>query len=622
MERRIDDSLAINDIFINPTKTFFETNESKLGDIFDDFINERIKQFDPEAANKVTSLRKEILDKKVSIEKLYQHLNIGGKRFGNIMIILSCFILIGFIFLAMGIYRKNCEAIESFENEKQKAYKEADNLRIEKEAILCSVFNTFSPEDLRSYAFSKIGINKVEVTDWSDLKPVFADTTNPVFIHAVQKYDIRNTYFYDIFYRVLTYEPIEYTGSIVVSYRNGDKTYSKTIVAYYQHTSPFLKSRSLFLYPSNYLPELSFISQPLESERKIRKTLKKSTVLLENRDFYQHFNLEYNNDVAFVNFFQMLIQQRYIDWKIYSQKLNLFTPDFEKKPTAFLINNWNINDAKFYSELNYNAVENIRFEESDIDRVKKALWPFFYTNMSNLLASINFVFQNKYLAAEKYTKPGQRYQMDYKDDQIVSNPVDTKLDDTLIVKSKIYKETYLEMYSKERLRPIIYEIDSQHKSSDTSIFNIIATSWYGIEKVEYVRVYDHDCGTVNVPVPYTDYTMFKEPKIVLFNSKIRLEKGQMINSGLVKKTFSRNNATRIDQQLIDDNRMYFNYHFVKNEEKAFTTTRWINNFNRQFNKYKDTYKLEINEHGIFVFIDKPDKLEKSVIDQMAAAMKL
>ncbi|QJG67213.1 hypothetical protein [Mycoplasma phocoenae] len=615
-----------DNVYIDPVNNFYQKTVPKIDEKIIEFIKERIQQINPEAETQVEISLRKMLAIKDEVVKRKKMLNINLRKFFNGIIKILFFFIIGLLFL--GIYKKNNKVINEYKNfcnEKEQEYQKLFN---KKKNILHSIYSCFTMNDIKNEVLKKMGLNNVEVNNFNDvLVNINSDEKSTIFFTNIEKYDVRNSYFYDIAYLKMFYAPITYYGSKTFSYRgNDDKWHTKVVHANYDHMTPFLKEYQKYLYPTNYLPRLVFRSIAPVSEKELKEQIKHNTLPLENKEFFEKYNFMYNDNVSFVNFFQLITQEKFIDWHKFSSSINKFNGTFEKLPYGFIVHK-NKKDSSIDNPmidwilLDYiNKNELINFKD-----VNKKIKESINDHMEHLLGALTLTFCNKYLASEVYSELGSQFKFEYKDDQIYQNiPADTE--HGLFILTKLYKYNYLNLYKNRASKKTVFSIENSIKIANkkTKVFNVKATSFYTVKKIKYISVYDFNVGRVSVPVEYDDYIPFTETKQVIFSPTFKLQNGQLLNSNVKKQDSEFSKPVNEDdnlQMLINANRIFFNYLIKDKNQNLDSTVDYVKDFNDRFKKYKNYYSVEIDKYGTYVFIDHADKIPNEIKKQMAIYLK-
>ncbi|MBN0919642.1 hypothetical protein [[Mycoplasma] gypis] len=609
---------TIDDVFSDPISQFYEKAIKRSQELFKIFIQDRLKQYNENIENEAIVANKNIQNLYVEISKLKKHLKISLRTFWNGVIIFFCFLIIGLAFLKL--YFNNKKIINDFERQKNNLLSQINEITVKKNAKLSHAFNNFSLSDIRRYVLKEMGISRVNDYDFTDVNiSVIKDARNPIFIECIDKYDIRNNYFYDISYRKLTYEPISYTGAKVFAYSYDGKKYTKTVTATYEHISPFLRKRSLFLYPTNYLPELRFRARLPIDEKTFKHKVKKNDFLLENTNFYKYYNLDFNDKIPFMNFFQLITQNNYVKWAEYAQPKNIFNWVFEKKQNGFLIFNDSIAIKNSYQAQNDTLQKWINEEYSDAKTISKHIWNEFYPHIETLLANLTFIFLNKYLASEKYTKPGERFQYQYQDDGVYQGEFQS-WDSNILLNVKIHSNNYFQMVTKKPAIDFVHEIKQSFSVGDAFIYNIISNNWWAKEEVKLVTQYDPDVGNVVIPVKYINYIKYNEAKNLIFKPSAKLKPNQLIRSLIlsakkpISTGFEQDSAI---ENIVRNNKIYYNYEISSDFEGLNEKLEFVDSFNKRFAKYIQFYTVEIDQNGMYIFISEPNKIPNEIKTQMA-----
>ncbi|CRH45603.1 Uncharacterised protein [Chlamydia trachomatis] len=78
--------------------------------------------------------------------------------------------------------------------------------------------------------------------------------------------------------------------------------------------------------PTNYRPDL-ILNETADhlTLKQYNKTIKKGEFLLENPEFYQHYNFSYNDKIGFIDYFKVKTQENFVEYsKYFSGKKYIF----------------------------------------------------------------------------------------------------------------------------------------------------------------------------------------------------------------------------------------------------------------------------------------------------------
>ncbi|MCU4116871.1 hypothetical protein N8G13_00100 [Mycoplasma zalophi] len=619
-----DTDISYENIHINPIKNFYEKNVHEIETYINKFIDLRYKQINNNVEANVNLKLKQIKMHREDIEKKAKSLSVKLKKFINFIIFVLFFVLIGFAFWK--IFKKNKNVINEFNNFAANKNKVITQITNEKQKLLYQIFNSFSLNDVKKFVLSQMGIFKVNNNNFNEVLENInvSNPKVPIFFRSIEKYDIRNNFFYDLDFYNLTYSNILYTGSRLVRYVKDGKTYTKTVVANYQHPAPFLNQTHTTLYLTNYLPNLKFIStQPLTAQQ-VKKMTKRNELILENKEIYTRYNFKYNDELSFVNFFQLITQDRYIDWYDYATKNNIFNSEFEKTSNGFIVYNKKYevynkilkNNSDWFLKITHNK----NSETLSIEDVQLEIKSYIKEYIRDTLASLTLIFSNKYLASETYNT-NKQFSFDYIDKQNIQNH-DTQTYNNLFFINKLNNNKYFSLKTKKPARDFIYEkFQRSILGNNVHFINLDQWSWYIEKKIKYVTVSDFNVGAVSVRVDYDDYIKFSENKTIIFSSNYKLKNSQFINSFVNKMEDSISVYDTEDKSLlytVSTHKLYWNFQLNIDKELLNDSIEIIKNFNNLFKTYHNFYSLEIDSEGIYVFINEPNKIPKNITMEMVS----
>ena len=209
------------------------------------------------------------------INARYQQDNIHGKKIGNIAILVSCIIIIGFFLL--GIFFKNKRVIKEYEEYEAEMNQKIEDQKQDLFHVVYSNMVSLKTSDLFSKVFAEYGLTTCSQIN-SDNLIAKLDKPNLLGIDKANAVYLRNTPIYDLGLRelnirnVVTYGQLEVEetssgGSLIGDLLGGDDdsseetTTTRTLTASHTEPTPFIDPVNEICLLSNYLqPEFSLIS--------------------------------------------------------------------------------------------------------------------------------------------------------------------------------------------------------------------------------------------------------------------------------------------------------------------------------------------------------------------------
>ncbi|QJR44218.1 hypothetical protein [Mycoplasma miroungirhinis] len=614
-------SVSYDYISVDPIKNFYEKTVYEIYTYVDKFLELRYKQINDKIDAKVELKLKQIKMHREDIAKKEKSLSVKWKDFANSVIFVLFFFLIGFAFWK--IYQKNKKVLKEFYSFSRNEEMIIDGLKRDKQKLLYKIFNSFSLNDVKKFVLAEMGIYKVNNNDFNEVlnNIQIKNSQTPTFFRHIEKYDIRNNFFYDVDFYNINYSIQQYSGSRVVAYTADGKIYKQTVIAYYSHPVPNLNQTHLTIYLTNYLPQLTFRSIQTLPQKELKKLINKNKFILENKDIYTKYNFAYNDELSFVNFFQLITQNNYIKWYDYAKPLNIFNPHFEKTSTGFIVYNKNYkyynNVLKNTSQWFLNLVSSKDPETLSIDDIKKEIIYHIYTYIEDIISNLTLVFLNKYLASETYTE-NKQFSFDYSDKQNIENKA-SEIQNDLFFINKLNKNKYFTLKTEEPARDCIYDsFKKEIVGNGIHFINLEQWSWYIEEKIKTVKV-DSKAGWVSVDVYYDDYIKFSESKTIIFSPNFKLKDEQFINSLINDKDDAMSIYETKDKQLIytvSQHKLYWNFNLNDDSDRLNDAIEIIKDFNNLFKEYRKFYSLEIDSEGVFVFINEPNAIPKNITLEM------
>ncbi|MBO7085090.1 hypothetical protein J6W20_04215 [bacterium] len=208
------------------------------------------------------------------INTRYQQDNIHGKKIGNIAILVSCIIIIGFFLL--GIFFKNKRVIKEYEEYEAEMNQKIEDQKQDLFHVVYSNMVSLKTSDLFSKVFAEYGLTACSQIN-SDNLIAKLNKPNLLGIDKANAVYLRNTPIYDLGLRelnirnVVTYGQLEVEetsgGSLIGDLLGGDDdsseetTTTRTLTASHTEPTPFIDPVNEICLLSNYLqPEFSLIS--------------------------------------------------------------------------------------------------------------------------------------------------------------------------------------------------------------------------------------------------------------------------------------------------------------------------------------------------------------------------
>ncbi|AZZ65350.1 hypothetical protein DMC14_000895 [Metamycoplasma phocicerebrale] len=581
-------------IFTDQVHTIYEPLVAKIKPALDkvykkivlDEHAEEIKFID-ENVTKIQNLHSEI-----KVEKKTK--KITAKKVCNGFILFFSFLLIGLPFL--GFYRKNRKAIKDFKEYSKIRLDEISKLIVNNNIILTPIYNKFSILEWKNMLLKEMEINKVNNIEVSEIAFYLLSPTFYSF-YSVNKYDIRNSYYYDILFGVEVWQNIVTSATVYKQIKTKDGWTSIPITAYHSEPTPFITTKHSVNIPTNYLPELTFNpnSERL-NQKQYNHKLKKGEFLLENPEFYQYFNFDFNDKIKFTTYFQLKTQENFIDFAKY----------FDNDTYALRKYKKNLYTTRVYNEnrLSYSNVHNWLQLLVDLkqpinsDHIYNVIYNIMTSTLKPIFKSITQAYLNKNIASEDLNTQGY-YLSTYKDDKkyIQTNKIGLFEIFNKAVMGFKYK---LESFNPARKPSFeIKEILEDNFGEGTVAMRIQMSSYWEENLIDSV----YKSGVI-INVPFVRYNSFNEQKWVIYSPKYKTK-----NDG----SFVSFNDTQYEKSVLnflkygfDNNFTNFSYNTVaaNNKEELEFNISLIKKIVDGNDKNSNNIKVLIDNQGLFIFINK------------------
>ncbi|PYF43725.1 hypothetical protein [Metamycoplasma alkalescens] len=584
-------NLDWNKIFNNQVHTIYEPLVDEMNNglkkVYEKYVingNEEKIQLIEKNIEKINNLKNEIAKEKINK-------GITKKRVANGFIIFFCFLIIGLFFL--GFYSKNKKIIKEFIVFEAERKLLMNKYIAENSNILLTIFNKFSMLDWKNKVLEELQITKVNGIAKNDLL-IFKENKNFFGFNSIQKYRIRDSYYYDVLYTKEYWKTVttSATGTIVITSKDGPE--QQVVVAYHHEPTPFMERKQAISVPTNYKPDLTFnkIEKNL-SKKEYDKKIKKGEFLLENYEFYQHYNFEYNDKIAFIDYFKVKTQENFIQ---YSKYFNGETYLFGKK-------NQNIYVAKDYSDrlLPYSSVYNwlghlVNLSDVvSVDRVYNYLMaPIIVNALRPVFKEITQAYLNTNIASEVYN-PNAKYLSNY----VYSLHKEKSEPDLSIydIANKALSGQFLSLKTYEPQKEIgMFVKGHVFNKEKNDVRAIISLSMFSYWKL---KLYDHVFTRgITIAVPFERFKFFSENKYIFYSSKYKTKKNG------AKILFNASNYSKWDVEI--NSILLEDYEQKQELETIFDEFR--------NHRIIEDCKILVDNDGLFIFIN--EEINKPKINKL------
>ncbi|QJG66319.1 hypothetical protein HGG64_01160 [Mycoplasma phocoeninasale] len=603
----------MDDIFRNPIQKFYEPLVENIKDKFDKVFKEKITNeadkalFEEYKRNEITvnSLENEILTNK-------KENKITARKVANGFIIAFSIVIIGLFFMSYLI--KNKKIIKEFNKFASEREEKIAALLYRNNQILVQIYSRYSLQDIKDFVLKELQINKIYNYDWKELK-TFIDNSKFACFYAVNKYDIRNSHYYDLLYSTLEWRNIVTYGYRTVTYKSGDSVRTITITAEHVEPTPFVTIKNATSITTNYLPDFSFVedSSKVMTLKEYDKALKKGNFVLENPEFHRYYGFDFNDKVKMFTYFTASVQEKFIEYEKYMLSKGERTYPLSKINTNLYSSREYDNSLLFFSSIHNWLPYEINLEDRwTIEEINEALISKMIYLLKPTFKSLTKAYLNNYIASENFTELGSRYVSTYKDIKSVSKDVNIN---QIYWLNKIIGGRIFSLITKRADRNTIYEIIGSDFTNSTTELIVKLTSFEAHNEIDVVFKQGY-----SVEVPYVRYYKFSELKKTFTNQKFVLS-----TEGAEIYAYDDNNSHAISalgnadlNPDNDNNGITFNVQAASNFVELQKAIRIINSFYRRLPELKNNSKFLIDNYGISIHINNLDdtKVSLRMIDQV------
>lgn len=594
-------NLDLNLIWQNPIKNLYEKFVNSFHKTYDKFILNSKEIYESkdlvnDLNEKISLERKEIYDAKKTNK-------ISGRKFANGLIFFLFFILIGLCFIP--IFKKNKRIINEFNNFSSEKKEVINNLISEKKSSLLKAFGTYNLVELKDAFLSIYGISKVRNIKHNEIA-IIENLKGFASFVSINKYDIRNSYIYDILYSYIYIKDIVTSGSATITISSGDKTYTQVITAYHTEPTPFLDREICYLIPTNYLPSLNFIrmSHAIWSDKDIKKKQKNGESIPENIEFAKRFDYYYNDEIKYFQYFPLITQNNFVGFEAYFKQNNVPNFDINKSQNALHSSSLACHNIESYHENPYYIVRNILSDdEITFDKLTNDIKIEIWRSAQKIFQFLTMAYSNKNICLESFKEIGEQYLSDYLDDKQFSSDISLEYIHMLnsLCGSNFFKFKYARF---NNTRPIYFKYVS-HKKYLNVIEQIISmNSWYSEDLIDIV----YKSGT-SISVPFTRFYPTSENKIVYVFPKFHLNSKSGIIISRPCETTSLTLNSNFQDPIIDEAIKVNNIEISADVYKYCATNviqssvQLIDYFYKKFPLLKDKSYFVINSTISAIYLD-------------------
>ncbi|MDE7075068.1 MAG: hypothetical protein K2O21_00340, partial [Malacoplasma sp.] len=511
----------------NPINLFYDHISLAINEVVEDFFkiqfnknNARVKEID--------NFTNEIKESELSIIEKKKELKYTKRMWIHFLTIFSFIIIIGLFFIKK--FKQNYRVIKEFREFRSKKEMYINKMCNNRFDLMHAAIATFSLSDIYRYCFKRFGFQVNELIPSSEILKIL-NNRESIDIKLGIGGLYKNSPFYDIVARRLTWRDVVTSASRSFPYRTTEfytdskgRTRSRTVTryetltGYHSEKTPFIENDNLFLFYTNFEPELSF-DAIIDGKNKKNKDFN-----FENTDFARAYNIQVwgdvKNDLGLgqkVNqFFTIKAQEDYLNW---FRKENANKFNFSK--IGYLVAVFN-NSMNFDSLLNMNTTidnlgllenhRNVDFNEI-ISRVKAQAFSYF----QRLTSMMQLPLLTPAINREWYKHNTNRYMIATYDDEGYEDFENSKKIDMSFIMNRFLDYKYLWFCcDKKPKKPIWF----QHLNSTVSNSIVHATymmnSFWSRKLIDPVVVVGVHVGAKVINVPFDRFYFFQEKKHLAF----------------------------------------------------------------------------------------------------------
>ncbi|TPR54295.1 hypothetical protein [Metamycoplasma neophronis] len=561
--------------------------------VSDETINEYKANYD-----KILSLKEEIKTRKKAD-------GITAKKVGNVFIIIFSCLLIGLCFLSFLLKNKKIiKAFNEFEKDRQKIIAETMEKNIK---TLVSVFSKTTMQELKDDILRYLKITKTQNLDFKEILPLVQSEANFASLYSTNKYDLRNSYFYDILYSVLEYRIVTTSASITISQTNSEgETYSKTLTGYHYEKTPFVDIKQATLIPTNYLPKLVFLqTRNTFNQKAYEKKVKKGEFVLEKPEFYKYYNHDFNDQISYLTYFQNITQDKYIELAHYFETKvpNLPMPKLNKYGTALVEDRMFNSTLLLYSTVHNWALQYIPQDEPiTLDYIVNILADVIIKNLEPQILTLTLGFANKYIASENYEKLGDSYISTYKDLDQIDDSVYTN---RMYLLNRIIGNRSYSLFTHPQEKNAIYEFKDTNETNNRVVNeqSLSMKSFYGVDMIDTVYVEGYA-----IDVPFRRFYPFEEIKKTLYSMNYHFSTpgAKLYANDTNNLIYDVPNPTNDEQyyaDLIKKNSISYNIQAAEKSDELEDAIMTVNFIFDRFPFLKNNCKIEIDDVALAIYIN-------------------
>ncbi|BAQ54449.1 hypothetical protein [Mycoplasmopsis arginini] len=609
-KRREFKQIDWNRIFTNQTQNIYEPLVNNIRPAVDNIFKKYIYSGNEDSLKSIDKNVEEIKTIETEIQERKRADKISGRKFANGLIFFLFFLIIGLFFLSF--FLKNKKVIKSFlifESAKRQVIKEKI---AENNVTLRTLFNQYSLIDWKNKVLNEMNIKNVYGIDPKDFD-FFYESPGFYGFNSIEKYNIRNSFYYDVIYKKEYWKDIVTQGTGYITVKTKDGWTTVPVHAYHTEPTPFMDIKHAINVPTNYRPDL-ILNETADhlTLKQYNKTIKKGEFLLENPEFYQHYNFSYNDKIGFIDYFKVKTQENFVEYsKYFSGKKYIFG---KYKNNIYVSRKFEENFMAY--SISHNWI-NLAFDLSKIvtiDDVYSYMVQTIFNVLQPTFKALTQIYLNTNIASENYEKR-DRYLSDYVFDEQKSIEQANKNCEFNVyeIMNKASSSLKFNMKTQKPAKDIGITYSELVKDVNDSSGSIaIKSKMFSYWKEDLIdHVYTR--GIV-IDVPFERFYPFSEDKWIIFIPGWATQQDQNFLSYQDNESESSTHYKLKFMEEAGDGLYDYNINFLKNNRNDLLyLMHLIKGSKNTFLKSVD-HKILIDKDGLFVFVN--DNIDKNQIQQI------
>ncbi|MDP4042758.1 hypothetical protein [Mycoplasmopsis arginini] len=609
-KRREFKQIDWNRIFTNQTQNIYEPLVNNIQPAVDNIFKKYIYSGNEDSLKSIDKNVEEIKTIETEIQERKRADKISGRKFANGLIFFLFFLIIGLFFLSF--FLKNKKVIKSFlifESAKRQVIKEKI---AENNVTLRTLFNQYSLIDWKNKVLNEMNIKNVYGIDPKDFD-FFYESPGFYGFNSIEKYNIRNSFYYDVIYKKEYWKDVVTQGTGYITVKTKDGWTTVPVHACHTEPTPFMDTKHAINVPTNYRPDL-ILNETADhlTLKQYNKTIKKGEFLLENPEFYQHYNFSYNDKIGFIDYFKVKTQENFVEYsKYFSGKKYIFG---KYKNNIYVSRKFEENFMAY--SISHNWI-NLAFDLSKIvtiDDVYSYMVQTIFNVLQPTFKALTQIYLNTNIASENYEKR-DRYLSDYVFDEQKSIEQANKNYEFNVyeIMNKASSSLKFNMKTQKPAKDIGITYSELVKDVNDSSGSIaIKSKMFSYWKEDLIdHVYTR--GIV-IDVPFERFYPFSEDKWIIFIPGWATQQDQNFLSYQDNESESSTHYKLKFMEEAGDALYDYNINFLKNNRNDLLyLMHLIKGSKNTFLKSVD-HKILIDKDGLFVFVN--DNIDKNKIQQI------